>query len=241
MKNIYIGTSGWSYKYWKSNFYPDKLPLSRFFEYYMTVFSTVELNNSFYKLPALQTIVKWRDMAPEGFLFAVKASRFITHIKRLKGVEGIAKFIEPIKEFKEKLGPILFQLPANFKFNPEVLENFLKYLPPGFDYTFEFRSPAWFQDETYEILNRYNIAFCIFDFNGLLSPVIVTADFAYIRLHGPEGKYNGDYSYNELLRWATIIRNYAGTGKKVYCYFDNDTAGFAPKNALELIKIIKTV
>ncbi|MCK4698063.1 MAG: DUF72 domain-containing protein, partial [Dehalococcoidia bacterium] len=186
----YIGTSGWVYRHWRGVFYPPKLPQSKWLEFYTGHFSTVELNNSFYRLPSEQAFSNWRATSPEGFRYAVKVSRFITHIKRLKDVaEPIETFLQRARHLNEKLGPLLYQLPPNMHRNDERLESFLQLLPKGLRHVIEFRHQSWLDEEVFDILRRHNIGFCVFDMPGLPCPLLTTADFAYIRFHGSTGLY----------------------------------------------------
>ncbi|MCF7917181.1 MAG: DUF72 domain-containing protein [Candidatus Omnitrophica bacterium] len=236
---IHIGTSGWHYKHWANNFYPKNLKSDQFFAYYLKKFNTVEINNSFYQLPQKNTLQEWERKAPNDFIFSVKASRYITHLKKLKDPqESTKKFFKAIKPLGEKIGPILFQLPPAWKLNAERLENFLKILPKNYKYTFEFRNSKWFDQEIYQLLKKHNAAFCIYDLAGNLSPEKVTADFIYVRLHGPGKAYQGDYGKRKLKNWAKHFSRWRKNKKEIFCYFDNDQAGFAAKNALELKKLI---
>lgn len=235
----WIGTSGWHYSHWKGAFYPADLPSQQWLAYYAAHFRTVEINNSFYKLPGEETFRTWRSSVPEGFVFAVKASRFITHMKKLTDpTTSTALFFERIALLGEKLGPILFQLPPRWRANPERLNSFLAALPGGHRYAFEFRDADWMTTEIYQILERHHAALCVFHFNRQTAPLQTTADFAYIRLHGPGGPYQGSYSSSELEEWARIIDHWTSQGQAVYSYFDNDMAGFAPHNALELRRLL---
>ncbi len=237
---IYIGTSGWHYNHWKGNFYPPGVTAKQFTEYYLRFFRTVEINNSFYRLPSAETFAAWRTSVPPDFLFAVKASRFITHMKKLKDPQqSLAQFLGNAQALEEKLGPILFQLPPAWKLNLERFQNFLKALPPYHRYTFEFRDQSWYHPDVNALLEQYNCAFCIYDLGGHLSPLEVTADFVYVRLHGPEGKYAGSYSEETLQHWATHCRTWADQGKDVFVYFDNDIGSHAPFNAIRLQELVK--
>ena len=210
--------------------------------YYVARFDTVELNNSFYHLPKTPALNSWRETTPDGFCFAAKGSRFLTHMKKLKDPEpGLAKFMEAIEVLGDKLGPILFQLPPNWELNLKRLEHFLQALPPYHRYAFEFRNPGWDAQPVYEILQRFNAAYCIFDLAGYQSPLKITADFAYIRLHGPGGKYQGSYSDDALARWAEQISEWRRRLRAIYCYFDNDDSGYAAWNALRLKELIATL
>ncbi|ALI98261.1 DUF72 domain-containing protein [Rufibacter tibetensis] len=237
---VYIGTSGWHYNHWKGNFYPPGVTSKLFTEHYQRFFRTVEINNSFYRLPTPETFAAWRNSVPDDFLFAVKASRYITHMKKLKDPQqGLAQLLGNAQALEEKLGPILFQLPPAWRLNLERFQDFLSALPPYHRYTFEFRDQSWYAQEVYDLLRAHNHAFCIYDLAGHLSPIEVTANFVYIRLHGPEGKYDGSYSESTLQFWADHCRNWAQEGKDVYVYFDNDMHGYAPFNAIRLQELVK--
>ncbi len=232
---IWIGTSGFHYKHWKGPFYPENLPATRMLEYYQRRFDTVELNNTFYRLPAESALKSWRESTPKGFCFAVKGSRFLTHMKKLKDPEaGVATFMARVEILADKLGPILFQLPPWWEVNLERLEGFLAALPRGRRYAFELRNPTWHTPEVNGILRRYNAAFCIYEIAGFRSGVELTADFSYIRLHGPGGAYQGSYEGTTLERWSNLIRGWRKKLRAVYVYFDNDQAAYAVENALAL-------
>ncbi len=236
---VHIGTSGWHYKHWKGNFYPGDLPASKLLRLYAEKFDTVEINNSFYRLPAASALEQWCRQTPANFCFATKASRYITHNRKLKDPkETVKKFMAVIDKLERRLGPILFQLPPNWKVNAERLEEFLAGLPGGHRYVFEFRNETWNIPQVYEALRRHNAAFCMFELAGFQSPVELTADFAYVRLHGPGNKYQGDYSRSALRTWAKRIEAWRKELRHIFVYFDNDQAGFAPKNALELKRMI---
>ncbi|MBV9986543.1 MAG: DUF72 domain-containing protein [Chitinophagaceae bacterium] len=236
---VHIGTSGWHYKHWRGNFYPADIKDADRFGFYTAKFQTVELNNSFYHLPTAATFSQWRLSTPPGFLFAVKGSRFFTHMKKLNlDKEAIRPFFSNVSKLKEKLGPILFQLPPNWKLNLERLEAFLKLLPKRYRYTIEFRNHSWYIPAVYELLERHNIAFCIYDLAGHQSPLEVTADFIYIRLHGPGNKYQGSYSDAALEQWAAFCKQWRKKGKGIYVYFDNDQEGYAAFNALRLQQLL---
>lgn len=232
---LYIATSGWHYGHWIGPFYPEGIRKNRLFEHYLTRFDTVEVNNSFYRLPEEKTFAHWRDETPAGFVFALKASRLITHVKRLKDPhEPLKHFLERASILGEKLGPVLFQLPPRWGRNMERLEAFLKALPAGRRFAFEFRDPDWFHPDVYALLREHNASFCVYDFDLLQSPREVTADFVYIRLHGPAGKYRGQYSQEALEDWAGFLKLWRKKLKALYCYFDNDEAGYAALDALRL-------
>jgi uncharacterized protein YecE (DUF72 family) len=236
---IYIGTSGWHYKHWLGPFYPKEMKPPEFLNFYTKHFNTVELNNTFYMLPKEETFVNWRKAVPDNFLFAVKASRYITHNKKLKdGKESFRNFIEKAKSLKEKLGPVLFQLPPGWKINFERLEEFLEGLPKGYEYTFEFRNNTWFDDKVYDLLAKHNAAFCMYELNAVQTPKMVTTDFIYIRLHGPGRAYQGQYKEKILLGWADDFAKWKKKANNIYCYFDNDEKGYAAMDALRLKKMV---
>ena len=238
--DIRIGTSGFHYKHWKGPFYPPTMPDAAMLDFYTRHFDTVELNNSFYRLPTVDAFKCWRDATPESFVFAVKASRFITHNKKLKDPENAVDNLLPrAANLGKKLGPVLFQLPPKWRVNPERLRNLLHILPRDLRYAFEFRELSWMTAEITGILRDYNAAFCIYELAGYRSPLSLTADFTYVRLHGPASdKYQGSYSEQQLLQWARQIESWAKELKAVYFYFDNDQAGYAATNALHLREMI---
>ncbi len=239
MANIRIGTSGWHYKHWVGKFYPEKFAASKMLAYYCDRFDTVEINNSFYMLPKIETLSAWREATPRNFEFAIKASRFLTHNKKLKEPENaLHNFLPRAEALQRKLGPILFQLPPKWGINLYRLSEFLEALPRYHRYTFEFREPSWMNDSVYELLRKHNAAFCIYELAGFHSPIEITGDWTYIRLHGPGGKYQGSYSDEKLEEWAERIVEWSGKLRSVYVYFDNDQAGYAAFNALALKRMV---
>jgi len=231
----YIGTSGWHYDDWRGRFYPEKLPKAKWLEFYSQQFSTVELNNSFYRLPSEEAFNKWHDSSPAGFTFAVKVSRFITHIKRLKDCdEAVENFMSRAAGLKEKLGPLLYQLPPGLHRNDETLENFLKKLPQSLKHVIEFRHQSWLEEGVFDILRRYNTGLCVFDMPKMSCPLLATADFAYVRFHGGESLYSSCYTDEELSGWAKRIAGLAQSLDSVYIYFNNDIAGYAVENAVTI-------
>jgi uncharacterized protein YecE (DUF72 family) len=238
--NIHIGTSGWHYDHWKGPFYPANLPKSKMLAYYARHFKAVEINNSFYRLPGRKTFAEWRETAPGSFVFAVKASRYITHMKKLKDPsETVPRLLDAVTALGANLGPILFQLPPRWKIDPARLREFLESLPAGFRYAFEFRDPSWFDDRVYEALHEMGAAFCIYDLAGRLAPQEITADFIYIRLHGPGAAYQGQYDANTLAGWAGACSAWLNQDKEIFCFFDNDQAGYAAQDALRLQEMIE--
>ena len=236
---IHVGTSGWHYKHWLGTWYPRGTKDAEQFAYYKEHFHTVEINNSFYRLPTVATFEAWRKAAPHGFLFAVKASRYITHMRKLMEPQrSYEPFINNVAALKDKLGPILFQLPPRWKVNTERLADFLATLPKKWRHAFEFREPSWYHSDVYALLRKYDCAFCIYELAGHLSPFEVTASFVYVRLHGPGAKYSGSYTDSQLKSWAKKCRAWASEGKDVFVYFDNDEAGYAAFNAQRLAELV---
>jgi uncharacterized protein YecE (DUF72 family) len=235
----FIGTSGWSYRHWREVFYPKGLKQADELRFYAGRLASVEVNGTFYRLIAEETFRAWCEQTPPGFVFACKGSRFLTHMKRLKDTgQGLARFFERVEALEGRLGPVVFQLPAHFRPDLERLAGFLDALPAAHRYAFEFRDPAWFEPAVLETLARRNVALCLYEFAGQEAPLEVTADFVYIRLHGPEGPYQGSYGDAALAGWAERLRGWAQQGRDVYCYFDNDDRAFAPKNALRLKELL---
>jgi uncharacterized protein YecE (DUF72 family) len=207
--------------------------------HYIQHFNTVELNNTFYKLPGEASLLAWRDSTPPNFHFTVKGSRFLTHMKKLNNAQdGLKRFLDAVDVLGPKLDAILFQLPPNWDLNLDRLAAFLALLPRYRRCAFEFRNPTWNTPQTYDLLAQYNAAYCIFDLAGYVSPFEVTADFSYIRLHGPGGKYQGSYSDAALEEWARNITNWSKKLAAVYVYFDNDDSGYAPQDALRLKNLV---
>ncbi len=236
---VLIGTSGFYYEHWRGVFYPEDLPKSRFFDFYKERFATVELNSTFYHLPRLKTTQHWFERSPEGFLFSLKAYRGITHFRKLRECESeLYRYLHLIKPLKPKLGAVLFQLPPSLHLDRELLEAFFKILPPGYRFAMEFRHESWLCDDVFNLMKSYNVALCVNDFGKRRMPMIVTADFAYIRLHGPTGRYGGSYSDEELAGWAQKAREAAKESEAVFVYFNNDFGGYAVQNAEKLAKMI---
>ena len=236
-KEIRIGTSGWTYPHWQKRFYPDDWPKSRWLEYYVQHFDTVELNATFYRLPKPQTFRNWNARTPGDFLWALKANKYITHTKRLNDPEEpIERFYSAASGLEEKTGPILFQLPPSLAFEDKAFQRFCRSLKPSYRHTLEVRHPSWLCDRVYAILAQHNIAFCIADTAGRYPyDEVLTADFVYVRLHGSKKLYASDYSEEELQVWAGKIKAW---GKDTYLYFDNDFSGYAVKNARRLKQIL---
>ncbi|MHB0976089.1 MAG: DUF72 domain-containing protein [Candidatus Aquicultorales bacterium] len=237
---IYIGTSGWSYEWWKDSFYPADLSKAKWLSYYSGRFSTVEINRSFYRLPTRDTFEKWKETVGEDFVFAVKASRYLTHNKKLKDPEEPwRRFIEAAVGLGSTLGPILFEFQPSWRKNAERLSAFLSILPDTFRYAFEFRHPTWFDSEVFDLLRSKGAALVTADSPRFPQSFEITAGFSFIRFHGGRLLYSSDYSGSELEEWGERILDMARDGRSVYAYFNNDAFGFAPKNARELIAIIE--
>jgi uncharacterized protein YecE (DUF72 family) len=236
MADARIGTSGWHYDHWNGPFYPEDCKPADRLAHYVRTFDSVEINNSFYQLPKRDTLEGWREAVPDGFVFAAKGSRYTTHMKKLKDPQrATEKFFAAIDALEPKLGPILFQLPPSWACNADRLRDFLAGMPRGYRFAFEFRDPTWFADEVYDALRKAGAAFCLYDIEGRRSPEDVTADFVYVRLHGPgPGAYEGRYDDDALGGWAEKIRSWRDDGRDVYCYFDNDQNGYAALNAARL-------
>ncbi|MGE5139457.1 MAG: DUF72 domain-containing protein [Rudaea sp.] len=229
--HLRIGTSGWVYNHWREIFYPKGLPQRAWFAHYATVFDTVEINNSFYRLPTDATFEKWRRQAPPGFVYSVKASRYLTHIRRLKEPEEPLKtFIDAAAHLGPTLGPLLYQLPPRWGVDLPRLERFLSILPPGYLHVVEFRDPSWLIEAVFALLERYGVAHCLHDSRGLPVPRRVTAQTVYIRFHGDRTN-GGDYTDAHLQEWAADIERWRDAGHDVFAYFNNDPHGWAIKNA----------
>jgi uncharacterized protein YecE (DUF72 family) len=232
VKRVRIGCSGWNYNHWRERVYPKGCPASRWLEYYATLFDTVEINNTFYRLPKREAVARWVEQTPEDFCFAVKMSRYVTHIKRLTDLDAsLARFYERIEPLARspKLGPVLWQLPPTFKRNDERLAEALDALPPG-RHCFEFREPSWYADEVYELLRRHNAALVIPDSPKYpFRTLELTADWTFIRFHHGSRGRRGNYSETELEEWARQVDEWRRE-VDVYAYFNNDWEGFAVEN-----------
>ncbi len=243
---IFIGTSGYNYPHWwNGTFYPSDLPQKKWLEFYAEYFSTVELNVTFYRLPKKEVFQGWYKRTPKKFLFSVKGSRFITHIKRLKDCrEPVSLLLDRASSLKEKFGILLWQLPPRFTFQKERLEEFcvlLSTLPRSklLRHAFEFRDPSWYCHEAFRILEDFRFAFCMAHGSGLPFIEKITSNIIYLRLHGGEVLYGSNYSEKELKQWAGKIQGWGKKNKTVFVYFNNDAYGFAVKNALALKELAK--
>jgi uncharacterized protein YecE (DUF72 family) len=239
---LYIGTSGWVYRHWREIFYPQGLAQAKWLEFYNQHFTTVELNNSFYHLPSEKAFAAWLERSSEGFVYSVKVSRLITHLKKLRNVEGaLENFLSRAQILGEKLGPLLYQLPPNMRRNDRVLEAFLQLLPPGLCHVFEFRNESWFDEEVFALLRQHQIGFCVYDMPEFTTPILATTDFAYIRFHGSGELYGSCYSDAELEEWAKRIAELGQDLTSVYIYFNNDAEAFAVSNAKTLAGLLAPI
>ena len=243
MRPVRVGCSGWNYPHWRERVYPRGVPQRRWLEHYASLFDTVEINNTFYRLPRRKAVASWVAESPEGFLFAVKASRYLTHIKRLQDmVQGVERFYECIEPLarSSKLGPVLWQLPPTFRRDDERLAHAVERLPRG-RHCFEFRHESWFVPETYELLRRHDIALVIGDHpERPWQAHELTAGWTFVRFHYGHRGRNGNYSERELEAWAQRIEAWRGD-VEVFAYFNNDWNGYAVRNALSLRKLIERV
>ncbi|HTM03455.1 MAG TPA: DUF72 domain-containing protein [Vicinamibacterales bacterium] len=261
-QQIRIGCSGWQYKHWSAAatssahqgdaFYPAELSPSRWFAHYALSFDTVEINNSFYRLPPPETFARWREQAPRHFLYAVKASRFLTHMKKLKDpVDPLLRFFTNARELGRHLGPVLYQLPPNFGLNLERFEIFLRALAPVArcarltstpHHVVEFRHPSWYDDRVYALLERYRVSMCLHDMQGSATGKIVIPpapragrrSCVYVRFHFGTSKYGGRYEDRRLDDWADWLVERITEGRDVFAYFNNDSGGHAPRDAVRL-------
>ncbi len=229
-----IGCSGWQYKHWRGDFYPAGLPQTRWLDHYAARFDTVEINNTFYRLPEAGTFGVWRTRVPGHFLYAVKASRFLTHMKKLKDPHDPLKLLfSRARRLGPTLGPVLYQLPPRWPLNLERFEIFLKALPRRHRHVVEFREPSWYSDEVFALLQKHGVALCLHDMEGSATGPLKVGPFVYVRFHGTS-KYSGSYSDAALQRWAEWMKEQMGKGKDVFAYFNNDVGGHAPRDARRL-------
>jgi len=230
-----IGCSGWQYKHWRGDFYPAGLPQSRWFAHYALTFDTVEINNSFYRLPPPETFDKWREQAPPHFQYAIKASRFLTHMKKLKDPENpLARFFANATHLGRHLGPVLYQLPPRFPVDLDRLARFLEALPTANRHTVEFRDTSWYDERVYELLRRHDVSLCLHDMEGSATGMLSVGPFVYVRFHHGTKRYGGRYPDRRLDEWAEWLAARHADGLDVFAYFNNDTGGHAPRDAVRL-------
>ena len=241
MSKVWIGTSGWTYEGWRGPFYPPHVAKTKWLCWYAEQFPTTEINGSFYRTPSLKAVEAWRDQTPKDFLFAWKASKFITHWKRLnENCPNSIKLMETrLKALSPKVGAVLFQLPPQFSKNRERLASFLGMLPRCYLYAFEFRHKSWYDDDTYQLLRAHDVALCISDHHDAPSPWEVTARHVYLRGHGPDGRYKDHYPDRTLRTWARHIAEWRRERRTVFVYFDNDQKSAAPTDARRLVEILQ--
>lgn len=234
-----VGCSGWQYKHWRGDFYPGDLPQARWFEYYASVFDTVEINNTFYRLPERATFTAWGQRSPPGFEFAVKASRYLTHMKKLKDPEEpLDLLFSRMRALGTRLGPVLYQLPPGWRMDRERFGHFVEALPADARHAVEFREPSWYDSDVLALMRRRKLALCLHDMPGSATGQDVTGPFVYVRFHGASSQYGGSYPDDSLHCWARCLNQCRDQGRDVYAYFNNDVGGHAPRNALTLRQML---
>ncbi len=240
LRGVHIGTSGWSYRSWRGPFFPKALRIKDHLLYYSEQFDTAELNGVFYRTPSPETVTAWRTRTPPNFVFAWKASKFITHWKRLNvsSQSSLTLLESRLALLGNKVGPVLFQLPPQMDLNYVRLAEFISSLQRTRRYAFEFRHPSWYDVRVLSLLRDNNIALCVSDHHDAPSPAETTASFVYLRAHGPAGDYRGHYPRKTLLKWASNIRAWRKRKLAVFVYFDNDQKSAAPADALQLKKLL---
>jgi len=230
------GASGYQYDHWKGDFYPEELSKDEWFDHYASVFDCVEINNTFYNLPEAERFDRWRERAPEGFLYVLKYNQYATHRKRLKDPEqALGTFMERAERLRERLGPILVQLPPRWHADPQRLRAFLEAAPGERRWAIEFRDPDWLREEIYEILGEHDAALVIHD---LIEdhPIETPASWTYLRYHGKD--YSRGYTPQALTAWAERIAAWRAQGRDVYAFFNNDVGGHAPRDAQDLRRYV---
>ena len=238
---VHVGCSGWNYASWRGTFYPPKLPARDWLEHYAKEFGTVEVNSTFYRLAKRDAVARWITQVPEDFIFTIKASRYLTHMKRLTDMErGVERLYEPLQPLVEagRLGPVLWQLPPNMARDLDRLESALERLPPG-RHCFEFRHPTWFHEDVYGLLRAYGVAHAIGD--DVRRDFVeheITTGWTFVRFHYGHRGRRGNYSQSELREWAARVAGWAASGIEVYAYFNNDWETFAPPNAKDLRRYV---
>lgn len=231
-KLVRVGTSGWEYRHWAGRFYPAELPRRRWLEFYASRFDTVELNNSFYRLPDADTFDGWRHRVPDGFTFAVKASRYLTHLRRLRDpAEPLERLWSRARHLEDRLGPVLYQLPPNWRPNHERLATFLSALPRDHAQAIEVRDRRWYGRRLTAALDDAGIALCLHDMAGSATRPERVGPLVYVRFHGSGEKYGGSYPSQRLTAWAGRMSAWAHAGWPVWAYFNNDIGGHAVRDA----------
>jgi uncharacterized protein YecE (DUF72 family) len=237
---VLVGTSGWQYRHWRRRFYPLDIPVDRWLEFYVTAFATVESNNAFYRLPEKRLFRAWAERTPDDFVMAVKVSRFLTHIRRLREPsEPVERFVGRVEGLGDKLGPVLLQLPPHFQADPERLARTLGRFPAGMRVAVEFRDPSWHRDDIRRILEEHQAALCLADRRGVVSPLWRTADWMYLRFHHGRSRPGPTYGRQALAAWVRRLRAGWGPGADGYAYFNNDPAGAAPRDAARFARLLE--
>lgn len=240
VSKTHVGCSGWVYRHWQGGFYPAELPQKRWYHHYSAEFDTVEINASFYRLPLPTTFDGWREKAPPGFRYAVKANRFITHLKKLVGIEeALAEFIGLARRMGPALGPILYQLPPSLHKQVDRLAYFLSLLPSDVEHVVEFRHRSWYDEEVLALLDLHGAGFVTHDLVGLVSPRWASGRTAYVRFHGTGGKYRGRYSEEQMAEWAKWLSDQQAAGRSAWAYFNNDIGGDAIEDARMLSRLLE--
>lgn len=241
-EGVHVGCSGWVYRHWKGGFYPADLPQKRWFGHYSDAFDTVEINASFYRLPLQSTFEGWRAKAPPGFRYALKANRFLTHMKKLVDCEApLAEFVALARRLGPTLGPILYQLPPSLHKDPARLEGFLARLPADLEHVVEFRHSSWYDEAVLALLDRHGVGFVAHDLVGLESPAWASGRTAYVRFHGTGGKYHGRYSDSQLALWARWLAGQRKRGRSAWAFFNNDIGGAAIEDARTLKRLLAPI
>ena len=226
---IWVGTSGFQYAEWKGTFYPEDLPATKMLPFYAERFSTTEINYTFHRIPSPKTIENWSKLTPENFRFALKAPQKVTHFARLRDcADTLEYFCRVAAALGERLGPVLFQLPPNFKKDADRLGDFLRELP-AMRAAFEFRHDSWLDDEIFELLRARNLALCLADTEKLAVPTTATADYGYLRLR------REDYTSDDVARWAEFVRQKEAKWREVFVYFKHEESGIGPKLARQML------
>jgi uncharacterized protein YecE (DUF72 family) len=240
---IHVGTSGWSYQHWKEIFYPQKLPSTKWLPFYAGIFSTTEINGSFYRLPSEETVIKWGEQVPENFLFCPKMSRYLTHMKKLKEPEEpLQRFFSVFDHMQGKIGPVLIQLPAMLRFNYDVAEHFYRLLKTtyrAYEFVMEVRHDTWLQEDSFTLMTKYDIGLVISQ-SGDVFPYseMITAKNIYVRFHGPAELYASSYNDESLHLFAEKCINWKKEGHEVWAYFNNDIHGHAVRDAQRLLQML---
>ena len=238
-ESIRIGCSGWQYRHWRGRFYPSDLPVEEWLAYYVRAFDTVELNNSFYRLPEADVFAGWARRVPDEFVFAVKASRYLTHLKRLlEPQEPLDRLWSRATRLAGHLGPMLYQLPPHWHRDVPRLQAFVEALPPHRLHAIEFRDRSWYHPDVYAVLAGANVALCLHDMPGSATRPEPIGPFAYVRFHGATGKYRGGYPDQTLRVWSERLRAWAADGRRCFAYFNNDGGGHAPQDARRLREMV---